>query len=116
MAKCQLLTFLELLDASGKPVSSLGHPNKSVVAKTRHFSSRISQRGIREATVRLAQKHGCPHGDKLVLGKKQIRSVLDALDRERKELIQAMDKGGVIVVESCGDLITAYDFDSRWSY
>ena len=97
-------------------MSSLGHPNKSVVAKTRHFSSRINQRGIREATVRLAQKHGCPHGDKLVLGKKQIRSVLDALDRERKELIRAMDKGGVIVVESCGDLITAYDFDSRWSY
>ena len=29
---------------------------------------------------------------------------------------RAMDKGGVIVVESCGDLITAYDFDSRGSY
>ena len=86
------------------------------MAKTKHFSSRISQRGIREATVRLAQKHGCPHGDKLVLGKKQIQSVLKVLDKERKELIRAMDKGGVIVVESCGDLITAYDFDSRWSY
>jgi hypothetical protein len=86
------------------------------VAKTKHFSSRINQRGIREATVELAQKHGCAHGDKLILGRKQIRSVLEALDRERKELIRAMDKGGVIVVESCGDLITAYDFDSRYSY
>ena len=53
----------------------------------------------------------------MVLGKKQIKSVLEVLDRERKELIRAMDKGGVIVVESCGDLITAYDFDSRnWNY
>ena len=86
------------------------------MARTKHFTSRINQRGIREATVPLAQKHGCPHGDKLVLGRKQIQSVLDVLDRERKELIRAMDKGGVIVVESCGSLITAYDFDSRNCY
>ena len=39
-------------------------------------------------------------------------TVLDALDRERKELIRALDKGGVIVVECGGALITAYDFDS----
>jgi len=87
-----------------------------VVAKTKHFCARISQRGIREATVRLAQQHGCPHGDKVILGRKQILSVLEILDRERKELIRAIDKGGVIVVESCGDLITAYDFDSLYSY
>jgi len=86
------------------------------VAKTKHFCARISQRGIREATVRLAQQHGCPHGDKVILGRKQILSVLEILDRERKELIRAIDKGGVIVVESCVDLITAYDFDSLYSY
>jgi len=81
------------------------------MAKTKHYGARVSQRGIREATVELAQQHGIPHGDKLVLGRKQIRSVLEALDRERKELIRAMDKGGVIV-ECSGALITAYDFDS----
>jgi len=86
------------------------------VAKTKHFCSRINQRGIREATVRLAQEHGCTHGDKVILGRKQIRSVLEVLDRQRKELIRAMDKGGVVVVESCGVLITAYDFDSVYSY
>jgi hypothetical protein len=88
------------------------------MAKTKHYGARISQRGIRERTVELAQQHGIPHGDKLVLGRKQIRFVLEAIDRERKELIRAMDKGGVIVVESCGALITAYHFDSfnrnRW--
>ena len=82
------------------------------MVKTKHYGVRVSQRGIREATVELAQQHGIPHGDKLVLGRKQIRTVLEALDRERKELIRAMDKGGVIVVECGGALITAYDFDS----
>jgi hypothetical protein len=82
------------------------------MAKTKHYDARIRQRGIRESTVELAQLHGITHGDKLVLGRKQIRSVLEALDRERKELIRAMDKGGVVVVECGGALITAYDFDS----
>jgi hypothetical protein len=82
------------------------------MTKTKHYLARISQRGIRESTVELAQQHGIPHGNKLVLGRKQIRTVLDALDRERKELIRAMDKGGVIVVECGGTLVTAYDFDS----
>ena len=86
------------------------------MAKTKHYGARVSQRGIREAMVELAQLHGIPHGDKLVLGRKQIQSVLEALDRERKELIRAIDKGGVIVVESGGALITAYDFDSRNRY
>jgi hypothetical protein len=86
------------------------------MAKTKHYGARISQRGIREATVELAQQHGVPHGDKLLLGRKQIQLVLEALDRERKELIRAMDKGGVIVVECSGALITAYDFDSRNRY
>ena len=86
------------------------------MAKSKHYGARISQRGIREATVELAQQHGIPQGDKLVLGRKQIQSVLEALDRERKELIRAIDKGGVIVVECGGVLITAYDFDSRNRY
>lgn len=86
------------------------------MAKTKHYGARIAQRGIRETTVQLAQMHGIPHGDKLVLGRKQIRTVLEELDRERKELIRAMDKGGVVVVESGGVLITAYDRDSFKSY
>ena len=86
------------------------------MAKTKHYGERVQQRGIRESTVRLAQEHGVPQGDKLVLGRKQIQSVLEALDRERKELIRAMDKGGVIVVECGGALVTAYDFDSRNRY
>ena len=109
---CQLLTFVRGLDSSFGACHALRINPRRGMAKTNHYGARVSQRGIREATVELAQQHGIPHGDKLVLGRKQIRTVLDALDRERKELIRAMDKGGVIVVECGGALVTAYDFDS----
>ncbi|KKZ11274.1 MAG: hypothetical protein TH68_09075 [Candidatus Synechococcus spongiarum 142] len=82
------------------------------MAKTKHYGSRISQRGIRETTIELAQRYGIPYGDKLVLGRKQIGHIIQAFDRQRKELIRAMDKGGVVAVEQDGSLITAYDFDS----
>jgi len=82
------------------------------MAKTKHFGDRIQQRGIRVKTVELARQHGIPDGDKLILGRKQILIRLNELDQERKELIRAMDKGGVIVVERGETLITAYDFDS----
>jgi hypothetical protein len=80
------------------------------MTKTKHFGDRIQQRGIRVETVELARQYGIPDGDK------QIRIRLNELDQERKELIRAMDKGGVIVVECGGALITAYDFDSFKSY
>jgi hypothetical protein len=109
---CQKLIWPCELDNLLDPChASCINPRRGMT-KTKHYLARISQRGIRESTVQLAQQHGIPQGNKLVLGRKQIRSVLDALDRERKELIRAMDKGGVIVVECGGTLVTAYDFDS----
>ena len=82
------------------------------MAKTRHFISRIQQRGILQSTIEVAQRYGLPKGDKLVLGKKQIDIAIKYLDEERKNLIKARDQGGVIAVESDGVLITAYRFDS----
>ena len=87
-----------------------------LVAKTRHFGSRVSKRGIRSSTVELAQRYGVPFGDKLVLSKKQIKNLLGEFDEIRRNLICAMDKGGVVVVEESGMLITAYDFDSYRRY
>lgn len=87
------------------------------MAKTRHYGSRISQRGIHETTVELALRYGTPYGDRCVLSRKQIRHVIQEFDRQRKELVRAMDKGGVVVVvKEDGTLITAYDFDSFSSY
>jgi len=86
------------------------------MAKTNHYGARVSQRGIRQTTVDLALKHGVRHGEKYVLGKKQIKHLMGEFDRIRKNLCAAMDKGGVVVVSSDGVLITAYDFDSYRTY
>ena len=80
--------------------------------KTRHYESRIQQRGILESTIELAQRYGFPKGDKMILGKKQIQSALKDLDLERQRLVKAMDQGGVVAIEANGTLITAYRLNS----
>tara|TARA_Y100001978_G_C23269595_1_gene235211 strand:+ start:172 stop:444 length:273 start_codon:yes stop_codon:yes gene_type:complete len=82
------------------------------MSKTKHFITRIQQRGILQSTIELAQRYGLAKGDKLVLGKKQIDAAIKILDQERKDLMKARDQGGVIAVEADGVLITAYRFDS----
>ena len=83
------------------------------MAKTAHYGSRISKRGIRETTVELALRHGIRHGEKFVLSKKQIKNLMGEFDQIRKNLITALDKGSVVVVASDGVVITAYDIESR---
>ena len=82
------------------------------MSQTRHFISRIQQRGILPSSIAVAQRYGFPKGDKFILGKKQIDTAIKTLDRERKALLKARDQGGVIAVEANGVLITAYRFDS----
>ena len=81
-------------------------------AKTRHFLSRIQQRGILQSSIELAQRYGFPKGDKYILGRKQIDVAIKTLDQERRALLKARDQGGVIAIEADGVLITAYRFDS----
>ncbi|WP_338431965.1 hypothetical protein [Synechococcus elongatus] len=82
------------------------------MAKTKHFGARTSQRGIRQTTVELAQRYGVQDGDKFVLNRKQIQSVVNEIDGLRRKLMQAIDKGGIVLVANGETLITAYDFDS----
>ena len=82
------------------------------MSQTRHFISRIQQRGILHSSIEVAQRYGFPKGDKFILGKKQIDIAINTLDKERKALLKARDQGGVIAVEANGVLITAYRFDS----
>ena len=82
------------------------------MAKTRHFCSRVQQRGILQSTIEMAQRYGFPKGDKMILGKKQIDSAIKDLDQERKNLLRARDQGGVVAVEADGVLITAYRLES----
>ena len=82
------------------------------MSQTRHFISRIQQRGILQSSIEVAQRYGFPKGDKFILGKKQIDIAINTLDQERKALLKARDQGGVVAVEANGVLITAYRFDS----
>ena len=80
--------------------------------KTKHFISRIQQRGILQSTIEVAQRYGFPKGDKIILGKKQIDAAIKTLDQERRDLLKARDQGGIIAVEADGVLITAYRLNS----
>ena len=80
--------------------------------KTKHFISRMQQRGILQSTIEVAQRYGFPKGDKIILGKKQIDAAIKTLDQERRDLLKARDQGGVIAVEADGVLITAYRLNS----
>ena len=86
--------------------------HRSSMPKTKHFLSRIQQRGILQSSIEVAQRYGFPKGDKYILGKKQIDIAIKTLDQERRALLKARDQGGVIAVEADGVLITAYRFDS----
>mgnify|MGYP000453754952 CR=1 FL=1 len=59
--------------------------------KTKHFLSRIQQRGILESSIEVAQRYGFPKGDKYILGKKQIDIAIKTLDQERRALLKARD-------------------------
>ena len=82
------------------------------MAKSKHFCNRIQQRGVHQSTVDLAISYGIKKGDKFILGKKQLKVVLAEIDQLRKQVLKAVDQGGVVAVESEGCLITAYRLDS----
>ena len=59
---------------------------------TNHMSTREQQRGIRRETIALAEKYGAIDGDKYILSKKQMLSVLKELDQVRKNLLRGIDQ------------------------
>ena len=75
---------------------------------TNHFTQRMSQRGIPRELVDLAVTHGVDAQDKIVLGRKELRARLQELDDERRRLMKALDKGGLVVVASGDTLLTTY--------
>jgi hypothetical protein len=72
----------------------------------------MSQRGIPGELVELVQQHGRDEQGKLVLNRRDLRSLLNAVRELQRVVIKALDKGGVVVVEAEGALITTYNVDS----
>ncbi len=79
---------------------------------TTHMQARMSQRGISGEMVDLARRFGRDDQDKYILDRKGLRRLLEELRGLERKVIKALDKGGVVVVEAGGALITTYNVDS----
>jgi hypothetical protein len=78
---------------------------------TKHFRSRMSQRGIPGDLVELVRQYGHDDKDRLVLGRKDLRSLLEQVRELQRVVMKALDKGGLVVVEADGALITTYNLE-----
>lgn len=82
------------------------------MARTRHIGRRMSQRGIKQALINLTLQFGEDAQDKCVLGRRGLQQLIDELRDLERTAMQALDKGGVIVVQADGALITTYNVNS----
>ena len=82
------------------------------MSRTRHIGRRMSQRGIRQSLVDLTLQFGEDAQDRCVLGRQGLRSLLEAVRELERTAMHALDKGGIVVVQADGALITTYDVDS----
>jgi hypothetical protein len=79
---------------------------------TRHMQTRMNHRGIPQDLVNLALEHGEVRQDKYILDRKTLERLLAETRCLERKIIRALDKGGLIVVETDNRLITTYTKDS----
>ena len=87
------------------------------MAKTRHIHKRMNQRGIKQKLIDLTLKFGkeakCRGARKYFLTRKNARHTLGLLDELRGSILEAIDKGGLVLVTSEGGVeITTYSLSS----
>ncbi len=82
------------------------------MGKTRHIQKRLSQRSIKERVLELVKAFGVRRGDKILLNRKACDAVGEEMTRLLHELRKARSRGGLVLVEVDGALITAYALDS----
>lgn len=78
-----------------------------------HADQRMNQRGISRRLMDFTLRHGRVEGNKRVLDRKESRRIIESLTEEPRLARQAMDKGGVTVVESGDTIVTAYNVGGR---
>ncbi|HSV98122.1 MAG TPA: hypothetical protein VLM75_14465 [Spirochaetota bacterium] len=76
--------------------------------KTRHASKRVRQRGISERMIDLAFICGRDERDRVILDRRGLHRLIGEVDDLRRLLLRTLDKGGIVVVERDGVLITAF--------
>lgn len=75
---------------------------------TKHFGSRMNQRGIRKRLINLTLELGELDGDRIILSRSAIDAELAELQRRMRDLTEARKKGGVVVISEDDALITTY--------
>lgn len=80
---------------------------------TKHFQSRMSQRGLPKKLIDLVLELGKDNGDKLTLDRKETQKLINEIDYMRKNLLKVMDKGGVTIILENEALITTYNLDKK---
>ena len=78
------------------------------MVETLHINQRARQRGITNEMITLTLEYGKRKGDKIRLGTRRIKELLQIHSDLKPQLLKIMDKGGLIVVFSGAVLITAY--------
>ena len=78
-----------------------------------HADQRMNQRGISRRLMEFTLRHGRIEWNKRVLDRQESRRSIDSLTEELRLARQAMDKGGVTVVESDHNIVTAYNVGGR---
>lgn len=71
----------------------------------------MSQRGIPGDLVHLVRQYGHDNQDRVILNWKDLRGLLDHVRKLQRVVMKALDKGGLVVVENDGALITTYNLD-----
>ena len=80
---------------------------------TKHLGVRMSQRGITSDMIEFVLTHGVNRQDKIVLRRKDLAKLVPQLEGpQRATALKLLDKGGIVVVEDQGSLLTTYNIDS----
>lgn len=82
------------------------------MSKTKHFQARMGQRAIKSELIDLTLKFGVQCDDKIILNKRSVQCLIAELRSMEKAAKEILDKGGLVMVEHDGVLITGYRLDS----
>ena len=88
--------------------------SKKVTMKyvTKHAKQRMNQRGIKQSMIDLTLEHGeFDHKNRCVLNKKTAIQVMEDLKVTLKTVMKVIDKGGLVVVEESGRVVTTYNYN-----
>ena len=77
---------------------------------TKHAKQRMNQRGIKQSMIDLTLEHGeFDHKNRCVLNKETAIQVMEDLKVTLKTVMKVIDKGGLVVVEESGRVVTTYN-------